>query len=281
MIKTGFLKKLLLIIIPSLILTISCSSLKILNSSKIYFKNPQEILNLYTGNSSEFKTFAADGMISIVSPELRGHYQLNVRIKYPDSLKVIIEGPMGLDGVSLLICNSEYTLYLNREDVVYYGDLDTLNYSSLLDKYTGIMIDEGSVLLEDVKDEIFGFFRGCYNIDPAEMRAVNFEDSTKSENIFEHTEASGLLLKYPLYSADLREISINDDNDTEAVNIKFERYVKSGKVRFPRRIKYTFPQDRSRMSIVYRNFRINNKIPPEEFILNIPEELLKKNKKNK
>ncbi len=275
--NAGFSKNIFLaVILFSLLLILSCTSVKFLNSSKIYFKNPQEILNLYTENNGDFRTFTADGMISIVSPELRGHYQLNIWTKYPDSLKVIIEGPMGIDGVSLLICESDFTLYLNREDVVYTGDLDTLDYSSLLEKYTGIMIDEGSVLLEDVKDELFGFFRGCYNVEPVDLISANFEDSTKSENIFKHREIAGLFLRFPLKSTDLKEVNINDDTGKEAANIKFERYTRSGKVRFPRRIRYTFPQDRSRMTIVYKTYRVNNNISPDEFRLNIPDELIKK-----
>ncbi len=267
----------LLIILP-VIFFVSCVSSGIFKRNTYVFNSPEDIFELYESYSSKINTFEAKGKLNVQSPELRvSNSTLSVYIRMPDSLRIKVEGPMGIDGVSLFIDKSNYQLYIHRDEVLYSGSLDTLDYNSILEEYTGMQLDESGYDIDSIRDEIFSLFLGSEKLISSDYNSMNFSETGKKDNKFKSQTNSHIELKFPSKNADLKEMLVYDENQDIRIKKQFKVYTNAGGGRFPKIVKNMFPKEKSIFTIQYKTFRINKSIAPEKFKINIPEELLKRN----
>ncbi len=62
-------------------------------------------------NRRKIRTFSATGILNIESPEFSGKGNFEVILKKPDSIRVSIYGPFGIDLAQILVTKSDFTYY--------------------------------------------------------------------------------------------------------------------------------------------------------------------------
>lgn len=98
-------------------------------------------------NRRKIKTFEGSGVLDIKSPKLDAKASFEIYLKKPDSLKLVIYGPFGIDIAQALVTNSEFTFYNALKNVVYKGRTDNfilkrifhidLSFSEMIDAFAG------------------------------------------------------------------------------------------------------------------------------------------------
>lgn len=265
----------LILLSMSVLVSSSCSVFRFSSPLNRQWSNPEEILKEYSANYNKLITFKAEGRLLVQSSEFNESGTIFVTVKMPDSLMIRVEGPMGVDVAHFFLDSQKYLLYLYRDEVVYRGLSDTLNVNKLLTDLIGITLEGNSVDFQDVQNELIGLFTGAMSIDNLDLEPVNFYDSTKTVNIFRMSGLSGdVLYEFPINNELLQKVQIFDDNNRNRIVKSFSRYTKKNNVYIPRRIIYTFLEERGRISLTYFNFQINRSIKSEEFHIDIPQELL-------
>jgi len=253
----------------------SCSIFKFASSLDRQWSNPEEILKEYSANYKKINTFRAEGRLSIQSAEFNESGTIHVSVKMPDSLRIRVEGPMGVDVVNFFLDSKKYLLYLNRDQVVYEGLSDTLNINRLLEDLIGITIENSKVDFQDIQNELIGMFTGVAFIDNLDLEPINFTDSTKTANLFKMYDLSGdIMYEFPITNELLQNVHIFDDKNINRIKKSFSRYSKNNDVFIPKRIKYEFIEEKSRISITYFKVQVNRSIRSEEFHVDIPQKLL-------
>lgn len=268
-------KWMVLLTFLSVLVSSSCSVFKFSSSINRQWSNPEEILREYSANYNKLNSFRAEGRLSVQSSEFNESGTIHVTVKMPDSLRIRVEGPLGIDVANFFLDSEKYLLYLNRDEVIYKGRSDTLNISNLLEDLIGVTIDDSKINFQDIQSELIGMFIGAAFIDNLNLDPINFADSTKSVNLFKMSDLSGeILFEFPINNEFLQNVLIFDDNNIKRINKSFNRYSKNNDVFIPRRIVYTFEEEKSKISITYFNFQVNRSIRPEEFHIDIPQKLL-------
>jgi len=252
----------------------SCSSFKFWGFPHKEWSSPEEMIEAYNGNYNRINTLTGEGLISVQSEEFNQSGIIYVMIKKPDSLKVVLEGPFGVDVASFFLDRNEFLLYLPREELVFSGRLDTLNFRQLLYDLTELRLSGETIELEDIFKEIFGFFLGMSPLEKDDMIPVNFADSTRKSTIFMmHDSLSEIIYEFPSDREWLQKIQIMDEARKIRVEKSFSRYAKSKGTHIPRGIKYKFFQERVQIALQYTKIRVNKSIKPKEFHIDIPPEL--------
>lgn len=259
----------------SILMSSSCSIFKLPTSFERKWTNPGEILRDYSANYSKLNTFKAKGRLSVQSSEFNESGTIHVTVKMPDSLRIKVEGPLGVDVANFFLDSNKYLLYLNRDEVVYEGSTDTLNVNKLLEEIIGVTIEDSGVKFQDIQSELLGMFTGAAFIDNLNLESVNFTDSAKTVNIFKVSDMSGdIMYEFPIINELLENVQIFDDNKIKMIEKSFSRYSIYNGIFIPRRIIYTF-EEKSRISITYFNVQVNRSINSDEFNIDIPQELLR------
>jgi len=233
----------------SVLVSSSCSVFKFSSSLNRQWSNPEEILREYSANYNKLNTFRAEGRLSVQSSEFNENGTIHVSVKMPDSLRVRVEGPLGVDVANFFLDSNKYLLYLNRDEVVYEGRSDTLNIGILLKDLLGVAIDDSKINFQDIQKELIGMFIGAVFIDNLNLQPINFEDSTKTVNLFKMLDLSGeILYEFPINNELLQNVLIFDDNNIGRMEKSFSRYLKKNDVFIPRRIVYIFEEEKSKIS---------------------------------
>lgn len=252
----------------------SCSVFKFTTFAARQWSTPEEIIEAYNSNYQKLRTLKAEGRLSIQSQEFNESATVYVLIKMPDSLKLRLEGPLGIDVANFFIDSNRYLLYLNRDEIVYEGTVDTINVSSLLNETIGLNINENVTGFQELQKEMIGLFAGGYPLDESNLSAVNFADSTRANTIFKLSDPSlDVLFEFPRNREQLERIRFFDETGELRIEKSFERYSMVNNVFIPKRIKYTFYEERGRISLVYMNVEVNRTLNSDEFQIKIPHGL--------
>lgn len=235
------------------------------------------MIEAYNENYNRINTLTGEGLISVESDEFNQRSTIRVMIKKPDSLKVVIEGPLGVDVASFFLDKNEFLLYLPRDELVFSGRLDTLNVRQLLYDLTKLQLSGETIELQNIFKEIFGFFLGMSPLEKDDMIPVNFADSTRKSTIFmTHDSLSEIIFKFPSDRELLQKIQIMDEAQKIRVEKSFSRYAKSKGTNIPRIIRYTFSKEKIRIGLQYTEIQVNKTIKPKDFHIDIPPELIGK-----
>ncbi len=130
----------------SLLLIVSCSSEKeIVKTEKIIPAN--RLLKKLEGNRRKIKTFEGNGILNIKSEEFSGKTSFKIYIKKPDSIKISIYGPFGIDIAHGLFSKDKFEFYdvlknrviigENSKDVLEKLFKVNLSFEDLIDAFAG------------------------------------------------------------------------------------------------------------------------------------------------
>ena len=136
----------LLIFIFSIFIIIGCSAEKeIKTTEKIIPAN--RLLRKMEGNRRKIKTFQGTGTMRVKSEKFSGKTSFEIFIKKPDSIKISIYGPFGIDVAHGLFSNGSFIFYDVLRNRVFSGRESkdvlqklfkiNLTFEDLLDSFTG------------------------------------------------------------------------------------------------------------------------------------------------
>ncbi len=259
----------------STIIFSSCSSLMMTRIPAQTWTNPQEIITAYNNSIEKLQTFKGKGILLIQTTDTNEQGTAHVTIKMPDSLHIRIEGPLGIDVASLFMDKNTYLLYLHRDEIVYNGNVESLDAPGLLHELTGVRIAEATFNRRDFLEELLSFFTGTKVLNVNSLEPISFLEDGKNEALFQHTDTQfQTKFEFPGDRELLQRVSISDHASEIRVEKTFNRYIKQQGVIIPRRIRFTFFRERGRIALQYKTIQINKRIKSKEFNINVPPELL-------
>ena len=98
-------------------------------------------------NRRKIKTFEGSGVINVETPKLEAKASFEIFLKKPDSLKLIIYGPFGIDIAQALVTDSEFIFHDVIKNIVYKGRSSNnllqrifhidLTFTELIDAFAG------------------------------------------------------------------------------------------------------------------------------------------------
>ncbi len=169
----------LVIFLFSIFIIIGCSSeKKISTTEKIIPAN--RLLRKMEGNRRKIKTFKGTGTIRVKSEKFSGKTSFEILIKKPDSIKISIYGPFGIDVAHGLFSNGSFVFYDVLKNRVYTSSeskdiLQTLfkidlSFEDLLDSFTGAVNLTSKLRSEPTDYEILEDIYNLTYIDSSENK---------------------------------------------------------------------------------------------------------------
>jgi len=206
----------------------------------------ERILKRLEAKRRKIRTFEATGVVKIQSPKFDGKANVQILIKRPDSLKVSLFGPFGMEIAEGLITRKGFLFYDALKNKVFYGK----NNRKILKR-----IFKLDVSLETLTDALIGsknLTDVLYN-KPAELSLekeklrLTFENKNNKE-VFVIDKNKPQLLTYKLFS-DKKKI----------LEEYFDNFRKIKGTSIPQNIGLVY-KTVTRLNLDYRNIRLNEKI---------------------
>jgi hypothetical protein len=245
---------------------LSCASLTGSRSSPREWSQPKTYLEVNNDNINKICTFSAKGYFTMQTAEFNKQATVTVLIKIPDTLKVKLEGPLGIDIATLFIDAKTFVLILHRQETTVSGLLDTLDFRNLLFNFTGIYLPEQGISIKDVRSELIAFFIGGSLVNINTVFPISDSGNRKSPFMFKNAEAPvEELYEFPFQSGQLKKVTIRDENGILRVEKLFSRYKLYSGIAVPRQVIYTFYQEKGEIGLQYLQVAVNKNIKPEAF----------------
>ncbi len=154
----------LLIFLFSVLIISGCSAEKEVTSTEKKIIPANRLLRKMEGNRRNIKTFQGTGTIRVKSEKFSGKTSFEIFIKKPDSIKISIYGPFGIDIAHGLFSNKRFIFYDVLRNRVFTGSKSKdvlqklfkidLSFEDLLDSFTGAVNLTSKLRSEPTKYEI-------------------------------------------------------------------------------------------------------------------------------
>lgn len=252
------MKKISLIILTALtaILFSSCAAPEPA-VKKVKIIPVERIVKRIEANRRKIKTFYGSGVLKIDSDKLEATANFEVEIKKPDSIKLSVFGPFGLDVGELLVTNEGFEFYDALKNKFYTGKdksqvlgkifQSNLNFSDVIDAFVGSV--NFSEKLNATPDEA---------IDNGNEYYFSYDDGEKRTTY-----------KIKKKNLNIEEYNISKNGNAELIS-KFSDFEKIYNVSVPYRINIQYPKVNGKVLIDYRVIKINDKLDKME--LSIPQD---------
>jgi len=219
---------------------------------------PNRLVKKMEANRRKIKTFEGSGVMNIESPKINAKASFEVFIKKPDSIKLAIYGPFGIDLAQAIVTNSEFEFYDVLRNKVYRGRTDNnllkkifhidLSFSELIDAFAGA-VNLTSKLREMPTN---------YSVQGDDYVLTYVDANSKKESIYEIKTSNLAISKYTLFTSKNNPLF-------EGEYSKFKLY---NKVAIPRATVVENKQKNQKVEIEYRSISVNKKI--ENLKLEVP-----------
>ncbi len=133
------------IVLFSAIVITSCSTEKTVSSKKVL--PADRLIRKLEGNRRSIKTFEGKGVLHINSKTFEGKTSFEIAVKKPDSIKISIYGPFGIDLAQGLITKRNFMFYDALKNKAYTGENNDrvlksifridLTFNELVDAFAG------------------------------------------------------------------------------------------------------------------------------------------------
>lgn len=204
------------------------------------------LLKKIEANRRKVKTFYGSGYLYIKTDELDARTRFQISLKKPDSIKISLYGPFGIDVAQALVTKNNFTFFDMMNDQVITGDTRgdvlkkifkiDLNFNDLLDAFTG------AVNLTE---------RLTKNPDKFEIGEDNYYLSYSEANNLIHQYLIGIndnaLINYKI-------IANNKNTDLEA---KYSEFREFEEIPIPYKIFLINELKNQKVEIEYKSIKIN------------------------
>lgn len=211
-------------------------------------------------NRRQIKTFKGTGVIKVNTPQVDAKANFEVMIKKPDSIKISIFGPFGIDLAEALVTKNEYIFFDIMKNNVYRGSVS-----------------------QDVLKRIFKVNLTFDELTNAFAGAVNLTDKLSSEpddyNILDDsyilTYRDTINFKESVYKINIDDLAITDYNILTLNNDlllagRYSDFRKYEDVPVPFQTKVENVDDNQSIDIEYRRVNVNDEL--KDLKINIPED---------
>jgi len=207
-------------------------------------------------NFKNLNSLRGQGKIISNSPDMNFTASANISLKMPDKLLLKLHSGFGVNVASLLIKKREFTLFSPTENLVYYGDLDSVN----LDKYFTLNLDFSNLA---------NLLSGLTTIRNSGAASLFIDNKRYVIHIIDDQ----MQYKYWIDPKKFVVIDYQVLNDAgEKLNeYNFKHFRRENKVHFPTLIKITNYVTRQQLTLLYEDFETNNKISDSDFNIKLPE----------
>ena len=239
----------LILIIFSLSIMIGCSSEKEITTTEKIIP-ASRLLRKMEGNRRKIKTFQGTGTIRVKSEEFSGKTSFEIFIKKPDSIKISIYGPFGIDVAHGLFSEGSVIFYDVLKNRVYTsskskGILQTLfkidlSFEDLLDSFTGAVNLTSKLRSEPTDYEILD---DIYNL-------TYVDDSASKKSIYRVT-------KEDLKITDFLVLSLAGK---ELLSGEYSRFRDYEDVPIPSTLLIRNKEKKQSLSVEYKRITVNEKI---------------------
>ncbi len=166
---------------------------------------PERLIKRIEGNRRKVKTFEGSGVIRVESKQFTGSANFEVALKKPDSIKISIYGPFGIDLAHGLVSKTDFQFYDVMRNRLYIGSNDKsvlkdlfkvdLSFNDLMDAFSGSvnltdkLLNEPDEYAQNEDAYILSYFdkrfnqTSTYNIKKDDLALTRFEVIDVNDNI--------------------------------------------------------------------------------------------------
>jgi len=211
-------------------------------------------------NRRMVKTFKAKGSIAVKNSEMDTKSNFQVEIKRPDSVKISLFGPFGIDLASMMVTSNNFLFYDAINNKCYKGKVKPgiikelvkvdISFDQLIDIMTGSVNLTEKLNKEPDKYE---FFDGNY--------MMTFIDSLvyKKDIYVVNTEDFEII-----------EYKLNDLKNKDILDVQYSDFKKNDDLSVPSFIDFNDNRNNQRIKIDYRSININKE--SDNLKLTIPDD---------
>ena len=217
---------------------------------------PTDIQKRVAVHLNHLESFQGRAKIIIELPGKGYNGSSSVYINLPDSIFVKTEAIFGIDIGALFVDQANFGAYAPRDNVFYYGEVETLRLSDFL-----------QVELET--EELYEVFTGLVQVIVDSTSQLSFDDG----KFVITTQAEKGILKYWIDPRKyvVTESQLLGEDDQVLFTKKFERFKKKNNLELPRIIRLTRPKARERITVYYTRQEINKGIAAKQFQMKVPK----------
>ena len=212
------------------------------------------------GNRRKIKTFIGTGVLNVESAELTAKGNFEVNIKKPDSIKISIYGPWGIDLAHALVTKKDFLFYDVMNNIVYKGEVSKpvlkeifkvdLSFDELVDAFAGAVNLTDKLRLDPTDYDNRG-----------EDYIMTYADSIKKvKSVYQISQKQLEIKKYGYYKFP----------ENLVLQSTFTDFKTFEDVPLPYKVLIENKQNKQKISIEYRNISVNSEI--EDMNLSIPSD---------
>ncbi|MBI9073489.1 MAG: DUF4292 domain-containing protein [Melioribacteraceae bacterium] len=221
----------------------------------------ERLIKKLEGSRRKIKTFEGTGVLNIKTEEL-GQVKANfhVVLKKPDSIKVSIYGPFGIDLAHILVTNNKFNFYEVQENKLHIGRTN----NNMLKKIFKIDLSFA---------ELIDAFAGSVNLTDKLSRIPDDYQSSESEYFLSYKNGDGKKTNYSIDMTDLaiKEFSIENENGSKILEGVYSNFKKVKDVSVPYHTVLENEGNDQSITIDYRRIKINNEI--ESVAISLPNDV--------
>jgi outer membrane lipoprotein-sorting protein len=253
------IKKIAVVLI-ALSFVIGCSSEKeITNVEKIIPAN--RLLKKLEGNRRKIKTFEGNGTLSIKSEKFSGKTSFKILINKPDSIKISIYGPFGIDIAHGLFSKDNFEFYDVLKNRVIIGK----NSNDVLEKLFKIDLSF---------EELIDAFAGAVNLtDNLRKEPTDYEQLQDIYNLTYIDRAENKKNKYRISKDDLKitDYYVLTLSDKELLSAEYSNFQNYEDVPVPLSVLIRNKNEFQSVSIEYKKIKVNEKL--SSLKINLPSDV--------
>jgi hypothetical protein len=243
-------------IITGIIFLEGCAPSKLLQEERKI--SADRLIKRLEANRRMIKTFTARGSIAVKNSGIDTKSNFQVEIKRPDSVKISIFGPFGIDLASIMVTPNNFLFYDEINNKCYKGKVKPgimkelvkvdISYDQLIDIMTGSINLTDKLNKEPDKYE---FLNGNY--------MMTFIDSlaSKKDIYVVNTE-----------DFEITEYKLSDMNNKDLIDAKYSDFKKNDDVSVPFSIDFKDNRNNQAIKIDYRSINVNKET--DNLKINIP-----------
>lgn len=211
-------------------------------------------------NRRQIKTFEGTGVINVKTPSLEAKANFQVLIVKPDSIKISIFGPFGVDLAEALVTKEEYVFFDIMKNNVYRGRVS----QDVLKRIFKVNL---------TFDELTDAFAGAVNLTDKLSLEPDLYNVVDESYILTYTDT--LNFKESVYKIKIDDLAITEYNiltlnDDLLLTGNYSNFRNYEDVPVPFETSVENVEDRQSIDIEYRRVNVNNEI--KGLKINIPED---------
>lgn len=223
-----------------------CGASKEISNERIL--SPERLITKLEANRRKVRTFSAAGTINIKNGNSTIESSIEVNIKKPDSVRVDVYGPFGIELAQILITRDNFLFYDAINKKAYKGKTDEaaiqkalkidLPFDMLIDAFTG-GVDLSDKLRTEPDDYVFN----------ENYSYVKYIDST-----------SGTINEYEINTKNftVNKIKIGKSDKRSIVEATYDNYKEFENISVPLTVSMKFPENNQSLQINYKKVSIND-----------------------